>query len=62
MPRQHILDALEAERRGDDAALLRALALAFAAASRRSHQQAILPAVPKLTPFTGGLREDDAKA
>lgn len=57
MPRQHILDALEAERRGDHAALLRALSLAFAAASKAQHKQAILASAPTLTPFTGGLRE-----
>lgn len=63
MPRRHILDALEADERGDSAAVLRALSLAFTAASKAQHQQAVLAATPRLTPFTGSLRrKDDAKA
>ena len=62
VPCKHILDALEAERVGDQAALLRHLALAYEAAARAHHQKALHAGAPKLAPFTGRLAGDDARA
>lgn len=62
MLRKHILDALEAEQAGDHAALLRHLALAYEVAAREHHQGALLRGAPRLAPFTGRLKADDAPA